>query len=324
MRGKRLHRLLQLIAILRGPTSYNARRLAERFGCSKRNIHRDIAVMELAGIPIFHDPDFGQGGGYRIRSDWWFPQVGLTDQECLDLAVMSQIVECRAIPLLDEVSAVRDKLLQTLPAKQADLIRDSAELFDVLGLQLADHSHCRKTMATIQAALLAGRQIKVIYRSPHEKKVVRPQLQPLRVILSGQAWYLLVQDCRDAQKKLFRIARFQAVEMLDKPITCQRSISIREFLGNAWTVHRGDRDWHIEIEFTAEIAEIVAETKHHPTQEIEFRKDGSALMRCCVSGLEEIQWFVLGFGPRARVLKPKELADRVRELAEQTVKRYAS
>lgn len=110
--------------------------------------------------------------------------------------------------------------------------------------------------------------------------------------------------------------------MLDKPIDCERAISIREFLGNAWTVYRGDRDWHVEIEFSAQIAEVVAETKHHPTQEIEFRKDGSALMRCCVSGLEEIEWFVLGFGPRARVRKPRELADRVRDLAAQAAARY--
>ncbi len=322
MRGKRLHRLLQMIAILRGPTSYNARRLAERFGCSKRNTHRDIAVLELAGVPIYHDADFGEGGGYRIRSDWWFPQVGLTDRECLDLAVMSQIAESRAIPLLDEVSAVRDKLLQTLPAKQADLIRDSAELFDVLGLRLADHSHCRDVMATIQAALLAGMQIKAVYRSPHEKKIVRPRLQPLRVILSGQAWYLVAQDCRDSITKLFRVARFREVEMLDKPIDCERSISIREFLGNAWTVYKGDRDWHVEIEFSAEVAEVVAETKHHPTQEIEFRKDQSAIFRATVSGLEEIQWWVLGFGARAKVRQPKELATKVHQLALSTAHRY--
>lgn len=83
--------------------------------------------------------------------------MGLTDRECLDLALVIQITETRAIPLLDDVATVRDKLLQTLPAKQADLIRAAAELFDVLGLRLADHSNCRKVMGTIQTALLAGR-----------------------------------------------------------------------------------------------------------------------------------------------------------------------
>jgi predicted DNA-binding transcriptional regulator YafY len=283
-----------------------------------------VAVLELAGVPVFHDPAYGEGGGYRIRSDWWFPQVGLTDRECLELAVVSQVTESRAIPLLEDVATVRDKLLNTLPAKQADLIRDASELFDIIGLGLSDHGHCREVMVSIQTAMLAGKQVKTVYRSPHEKKVVRPRLQPLRVILAGQAWYLVAQDSRTAETKLYRIARFQKVEVLEREITCDRSLSIREFLGNAWTVKRGERDWHVEIEFAAEIAEVVAETRHHPTQEIEFRKNGSAVMRCCVSGLDEIQWFVLSFGPRAKVRKPRELAEQVRILAQETTQLYAT
>lgn len=322
VRGKRLHRLLQLIAIFRGPTSYNARRLAERFGCSKRNVHRDIAVLELAGVPVYYDPGFGEGGGYRIRSDWWFPQVSLTDRECLELAVVSQITECRAIPMLDEVSTVRDKLLATLPARQSDLIHAASTLFDVLGLHLADHSHCRGVMATVQAALLAGKQVKGRYRSPHRKGAVTKRLEPLRLLLAGRAWYLAAHDRGEGQTRLFRIARFQSLEALDRPIEVDRSVSMRELLGNAWTVHRGDRDWHVEIEFAPEAAELVADTAWHHTQQVEMQHDGSARFRATVSGLEEIQWWVLGFGPRARVIKPPELAQRLANLAEKTAQRY--
>ena len=51
VRGIRLHRLLKLIALLRGASSYNARRLAEHFQTSRRNVYRDLAVLELAGVP---------------------------------------------------------------------------------------------------------------------------------------------------------------------------------------------------------------------------------------------------------------------------------
>jgi len=51
MRGRRLQRLLQVIALLRGPSSWNARRLAEHFNASRRNIYRDLAILELSGVP---------------------------------------------------------------------------------------------------------------------------------------------------------------------------------------------------------------------------------------------------------------------------------
>ena len=69
MRGKRLARILRYISLFKGPTSWNARRLAEHFGTSSRNVYRDLALLELAGVPYYYDPDFGEGGGYRIRPE---------------------------------------------------------------------------------------------------------------------------------------------------------------------------------------------------------------------------------------------------------------
>ena len=324
VRGKRLNRLLQIIALLRGPTSYNARRLAEHFGVSRRNVHRDMAVLELAGVPFYYDPDYGEGGGYRIRHDWWFPHVGLTDRECLDLAVLARVAEKQSIPLLQQVCSVRDKLLATLPSKQQDVVRTASELFDILGLHLADHSHCLGVMATLQTGLMTGQQLTGLYRSPHKRRAERVSLQPRRVFLAGQAWYLAAFDNRSGEDRLYRLARFKELRMLDKPIDVEPDFSLRDMLGNAWTVFRGDRDWHIEIRFEPVAADLVAETRWHHTQEIERRKNGSATLRFTVSGLEEIKHWVLQWGPAAKVVKPSELADEVKSLAQSTADRYGS
>ncbi|MBI1374280.1 MAG: WYL domain-containing protein [Phycisphaera sp.] len=323
MRGKRLNRLIQVISLLRGPGSWNARNLAEHFGTSRRNIYRDLAVLELAGVPYFFDPDFGEGGGYRIRPEWFFPPVGLTDQECLDLAVMTRVAEGRCIPLLDQVCEVRDKLLGTLPPKQQDLIRAAGELFEILNVGMAEHGHARKVMIVLQNALLTRRQINGTYYSPHEKRTVEVNLQPCRVFLCGQAWYLAAHDVEDDKTKLYRVARFKKIELTDQPIDIEPEFSLREMLGNAWTVYRGERDYHVEIEFDPEIAELVAETSWHHTQRLEWRDDGALIFRSTVSGLDEIKNWMMQWGPHARVLKPKELAQEIRGLAEAIVGVYA-
>ncbi len=322
MRGRRLHRLLQLIALLRGPTSWNARRLAEHFCTSRRNVYRDLAVMELAGVPFYYDPDFGEGGGYRIRETFFFPHIGLTDQECFDLAVASRLIERQGIPLLNEVCHVRDKLLGTLPAKQQELITEASALFDVLSVGMPEQGRCRNILLALQESLLAKKQIETTYRSPHEKAAKKLQLQPRRIFLCNGVWYLVAHDSRDAQEKLYRLFRFQNIRVLDKAMNIDPHFSLREYLGNAWAVYRGERDYHVEIAFDAEAAPLVEERHWHHTQELEKRSDGTLLFRATVSGLEEIKFWVLQWGARATVLKPRELAKEVQMLAGQITEKY--
>jgi predicted DNA-binding transcriptional regulator YafY len=322
VRGRRLHRLLKVIKLLRGPTAWNARKLADHFGTTRRNIYRDLAILELAGIPYYFDSDFGEGGGYRIKSEWWFPNVGLTEQECLDLAVLTKVAETRAIPLVDQVCEVRDKLLATLPAKQQELIVEASDLFDVLSLHMADHSKCRGTMATVQAALIQKKQVEGTYYTPHKKQAEKVRLQPQRVMLAGQSWYLAAHCCKAGETRLYRLPRFRTLKLVEEPITVPPGCSLRELLGNAWGVYRGDREHHVEILFDSEAAELISEVRWHTTQELVPQKDGSLIFRATVSGLEEIRWWVLGWGPRAKVLKPKELKEEIRSLIQRTMLNY--
>ena len=148
------------------------------------------------------------------------------------------------------------------------------------------------------------------------------QLQPRRVFLCNGVWYLVAHDNKDAQDKLYRLFRFQNIRVLDKATTIDPHFSLREYLGNAWTVSRGKRDYHIEIAFDAEAAPLIEERHWHHTQELEKRADGSLLFRATVSGLEEIKFWVLQWGSRATVLKPKELVDEVQGLAGQIMDKY--
>lgn len=322
VRGQRLARLLKLIALLRGPSSWHAQKLAGHFATSRRNVHRDLAVLRMAGVPVYRDEEYGLGGSYRIAREFWFPTVCLTDQECLDLSVLTRAAENRTIPLLESVCEVRDKLMSTLPAKQQDLIRDASELFEVLSLGLAEHGHCTKIMLAFQQSLLTRKKVEVTYRSPHEKRAKKLRLQPRRVFLARQSWYVAAHDDSDQRDKLFRLARFTDVKLVKDPITVAQEWSLKEMLGNAWGVLKGERDHYVEIHFDAWAAELVGEVRWHETQKLLRQADGTVIFHATVAGLDEVKWWVLGWGPHARVTKPKELAEEMRRLAAETLRQY--
>lgn len=101
VRGQRIARLLKLTALLRWPSAWNAPRLAEHFATSRRNLHRDLLVLKIAGVPVYRDVEFGEAGGsYRKSWEWYFPMTRLTDEECLDLSVVAKATETESIPLL--------------------------------------------------------------------------------------------------------------------------------------------------------------------------------------------------------------------------------
>jgi predicted DNA-binding transcriptional regulator YafY len=80
----------------------------------------------------------------------------------------------------------------------------------------------------------------------------------------------------------------------------------------------------VVIQFAADVARNVADVNWHHTQHTKFFPDGRLEFRVTVDGLEEISWWILGFGDRAVVLQPPELRDRLRSHAENMVRSYGS
>ena len=126
---------------------------------------------------------------------------------------------------------------------------------------------------------------------------------------------------RDAIRCL-KLSRFVQCSATDRPYAIPGDFSLDEHLGHAWRMIRGDSRYDVVIDFDAAFAETLADTRWHATQEIDHHDDGSITFHCSVDGLDEIVWWVLGYGPHARVEAPAELAERVAELARGTVERY--
>ena len=70
------------------------------------------------------------------------------------------------------------------------------------------------------------------------------------------------------------------------------------------------------IRFSVGVARRAAETRWHPSQELEPQDDGTLIWRGLVSGMREIKIWILGWGADAEVLEPPQLrADIAAELA---------
>jgi proteasome accessory factor B len=84
----------------------------------------------------------------------------------------------------------------------------------------------------------------------------------------------------------------------------------------------GRADQDVVVRFAPLVARNVAEVAWHKTQRIVERQDGSIDFHVSVSGLNEISWWILGYGDQAEVLRPARLRQMIADRAGKLVELY--
>jgi predicted DNA-binding transcriptional regulator YafY len=318
----RIHRLLRILTLIQNETGWNAERLAVECQTSVRNVYRDLNMLEGAGIPYHFDPD---ANGYRVRPDFFMPPVELTLDESLALiALADQIGRKEQIPFMRQAAKAIAKIRGQLPTR----IRQQVEDFDQhVEIHLARGSS-EDGIADVYELVRAAIHKKVKMRCSYESLSSRHDagevflFQPYCLFFGQRAWYVIgYHETRGEARKL-KLNRFTRAELANDPFEVPKDFSMEEQLGKAWRMIRGNRTYKVELAFDPTFAETIADTHWHATQEVIWQEDGSILFRCEVDGLDEIVWWILSMGPHCRVLKPKTLANRARQLAQGIVRMY--
>lgn len=322
----RIHRLLKILTLIQGGGGWTPERLAEETGRSKRTIFRDLNILEQAGIPYFFDENTG---GYSIRRDFFMPAIDLTLDESLSLLALAEHIGAQEqIPLTRAAGRAMAKIRATLPAS----IRDElAALEKHLAVSLARSGPADgydDVYQTVRTAIRKRRVLECGYESvrrgaaPTSNGDDRFRFHPYALVFNQRAWYVIGHhEAREALRTL-KLNRFTHCAVTNFKFEMPRDFTLDDHLGCAWRMIRGSKRYDVELRFDAAFAETIADTHWHATQEIDWHEDGSITFRCTVDGLDEIVWWVLSMGPHCRVIKPKALATRIRDLARETAAQY--
>ena len=318
----RVHRLLEVISLMHSKQAGNAKALAERYDCAERTIFRDLAVLTDLGVPYFFDE---QANGYHIRHDFFLPPVQLTAEEVLALTTLAeQVGKTEQVPFTAPAAKALEKLRGVLPEKVRRELGDLDEHIEVKLAATNDGTGIEDVFTIVSEAIRDKRALACKYESvtgdgaPNEEF----DFEPYRLMFNQRAWYVIGHHAgRDAVRCL-KLSRFAQCNATSRPYAIPDGFSLDDHLGHAWRMIRGEDRYDVAIDFDAEFAETLSDTRWHATQAIEFHDDGTITFRCTVDGLDEIVWWVLSMGPHAVVREPAELRERVAALARETAERY--
>ena len=313
-----LERMLRIHQALQAVKFPNASTLARELEVSTKSIHRDIEFMrDRLDLPIEYD---GARFGYQYTEEVnSFPTVQITEGELFALIVAEKALQqyrgtSFEKPLLSAIRKMEQALPDTISLNLSDVehtISFRTRVEQILDLKIFD---------ALAKATAHRRQIELTYRKPGRRETEQRVVDPYHLANINGEWYLFAFDHLRSDIRTFAPGRIQSVKPTGKNFDRPQKFSLEKRLRDSFGVHSGQGQYEIAIRFNARSADYVREKKWHESQQLKELKDGGVELRLKLSGLAEVERWVLSWGGDAVVLLPRELADSVRQAAEKILR----
>jgi len=321
MNVKRITRLLRLLQTLQSGGGQNASGLATMCGVSRRTLFRDLQSLRDAGVPLQFDKEQDR---YSIPGSFFLPPTNFTAAEALSLiALAREMGRGDRLPFYEGAYAAALKLEGSLPSSLRQELRLVTKSIRIKPSQISQLKDKASIFHQLLDARAQERVVEIQYGSHTECETITTRLRPYHLLFSRHCWYVIGRSSLHAEVRTFHVGRIVAVKMLTPKYTIPRGFSLERHLRNAWNMIPGPgKDYHVVVRFKPYVAKNVAEVIWHKTQRCEFLEDGSLEFRAQVSGLSEIEWWILGYGDQAEVLQPAKLRRLVAQRAENLAATY--
>lgn len=330
--GSLTGRLFRIVTMIQGSKHWTPAAIAEQLGTSGRTVYRDLERLRDGGVPVdFHDGDDGPRG-YRIPPGFFLPPLELSMDEACALALLAErVAGTEQLPLTRPAALAMQKLRSVLPAALREVL-DEIMPRVTMHLAASEGDGIDDVWSIASRAIADGHALRCEYDSNGSRTRERVKCEPFRfdpyeLYFGQRAWYVVGLHHRHGEVRTLKLSRFNRIEPSDQSYAIPDDFSLQQYLGQAWRMIRkpNDKRHHIRIHFDAKVAETVEETNWHATQKLHARHDdGAVTFDFEIDGLDEIAYWVLGYGPHCEVLHPPELREKVADMLNQAARRYKS
>ncbi len=306
--------MLRIHQLIQSGSFPNATQLAAELEVSTKSIHRDLEFMrDRLGLPLeFDRAHFGYFYTQEVSA---FPTVQITEGELFALIVAERALQqyrgtSFEKPLLSAIKKMEQSLPDTISLDLADVeqaisFRTRAE--PILDLNVFD---------SLARATAAQQQLELTYRKPGTPQPERRLVDPYHLANINGEWFLFAYDHLRKDIRTFVPSRIKSAHPTGKRFERPRKFSLDARLRDSFGVHSGRGTYEVVLRFNAQVADYIREKKWHDSQELRELSDGRVELRMRLSGLQEVERWVLGWAGNAKVIGPRELAEAVRTAAQ--------
>lgn len=298
----KIDRLIGILSVLLQQEKVTAPYLAERFEVSRRTINRDIEDLCKAGIPLVTTQ--GSSGGISIMEGYSLEKTLLTSAD------MQAILT--GLKSLDSVSGTNRyrQLMEKLDVNSSILKSNSHILIDLSSYY---KSSLAPKIELLQEAIEKRRYVMFDYYAPCGES--RRKIEPCILIFQWASWYIWGY-CTDREDyRLFKLNRILGMEVQEE------QYERREVPEYNAVPHRAFRtEFAVKAVFEPDMKWRLIE--EYGVESFSEREDGKLLFQFDFHDKENLYTWILSFGDKVELLEPKEIRDKVMEIAGKINDRY--
>lgn len=280
--------------------------------CSTKTIQRDIKLLK----EYFHAPiEFNQelNGFYLTNHGWDFNAPIYSEEELLASVLGAKFAQdLMPEPLKSEIRRAVDMQLSD---NNPDFL-DTATISTFIAASGVKVKIDPIAFGKLFKAWQYHKSVNIRYKSNNEKKESDRQIDPYIITYYNSAWYLKAYCHLRKEIRVFAIHRITNVELLASTFEIPAEI-LKE--SNLKQPFEFEEVKDIEIWCSPEIAGYVLERNQAYKQTFEMNEDGSVNLYIKSAPPNVIVKWILSEGGKAKLIKPKDLADDIRKQAEKTV-----
>lgn len=280
--------------------------VCKRFGIARSQLISDLNLLFMCGLPGYGPGDLIEavidGDNVTIRmADYFSRPLRLTPAEGLLLYSGAQAMEAAGAgtpSLRSATEHIRDALGAEALKRVAIGVEATPEL------------------ETVRLALESRRRLRLVYQSASKDEVTERDVDPWAVFLSAGHWYLVGWCHLVTDERIFRVDRMKSVEMLADPAPVPEEVDLAKYES---LYVQGPESVPVVLDISPEASWVM---DYYPLVSQEEIDDGWMRITLSTGGTAWLERLILRLGQNARILEPRWLHDRVRELACRLLERY--
>lgn len=298
---------------------------AEGYKIAKRTVERDLHTLSSI-FPLVVDERAKPYGWSWHQDAPAFDLPGLSNSEALTLLLarehLASLLPASTLEQLSPHFRMAESKLAALrecsgPADWMNKVRVTPASQPLLAPRIDPD-----IQATINDALLLGRQVQVSYKKRESDTEEKYPIHPLGLIQRGQILYLVCTIKAYPDLRLLALHRVQAATTLELVASRPVDFNLDSYLESdafGWLPGPAIR---LEVAITKEVAAHLEESPLSDDQSLASLADGRIKVTATVRETLQLRWWLQGFGDAVEVLSPVELRRQQAAAARRLVDRY--
>lgn len=290
--------------------------------CHQRTVYRDLDALQNAGFPIYNETSDNKNLWMLMDSAKEKMPIPMNITELMSLYFARDMLKVlKHTVFYDSLKSLFQKIKTSLPVELINYLEQIENNLHIGHRPYKQYGEFRDTINLINDAVTRQLHVDINYYTISRQKETSRRVAPYNIWLFDGSFYLIGFCKTRNDVRMFALDRIKTLEISDESFKKPEDFNIEEFMSSSFGVFQGNPE-KVEIHFAKEVAEYIKEKSWHATQVLHQQNDGSVIFEADVAGLDEIRFWVLSWGSKAKVISPESLKSAVEDEIKQMGRNY--